>query len=189
MCCVRKLVIFHRKCDWPEMERVFPMNPAMGFHRKYGQVHAFLASAIFPFSYASIGIKRLKVRCVVSGNLAIFHGKWDWYEEDRLFPANLTIGSHEKYQTCMIALFGVDSSLFKINIHKNTQSPICCVRKLEIFGENGIGRRWIEGSLWTQRLYFMRNTHLDSPSLFWQFFPAIGCKSPQKYSKSDRVCE
>lgn len=49
MCCVRKLEIFHRKCDWPEMERVLPMNPAIGFHEKYSQVHVFLAAAIFPF--------------------------------------------------------------------------------------------------------------------------------------------
>lgn len=37
--------------------------------------------------------------------LAIFHGKCDWHQVDRLLPTNPTIGSHGKYSDMHVCLF------------------------------------------------------------------------------------
>lgn len=65
MCCVRKLAIFHRKYDWPKLDRSLLMNQTIGFHEKYSCVHVFLVSVIIPLHLMQIHIKKLKVRCVV----------------------------------------------------------------------------------------------------------------------------
>jgi len=119
VCCVRKLGIFQGKCDWPEVDRVLPLNPTIESHKKYSWVHACLVFDAFPVHSTQISIKILKVRYVVLG-------------------------------------------------------------KDQFFIENVIGRRWIECRLWSQRFNFMRNTYIDSFALFWEYFPSIRDKYPQK---------
>lgn len=65
ICCVRKLAIFYRNCDWPKLDMELLMNRTIGFHEKYSCVHVFLVSTIFPLHFTQMHIKKLKVRCVV----------------------------------------------------------------------------------------------------------------------------
>jgi hypothetical protein len=133
----------------------------------------------FSWFHANVHKKAQSPVCCVR-KLGIFQGKCDGPEVDECCLWIQQLNFIRNTLGCMRALFWRFSSPSTQISIKILKVRYVVLGKDQFFIENVIGRRWIECRLWIQQFNFMRNTYIDSFSLFWQFFPSIRDKYPQK---------